>query len=110
MCMHVHTHTHTHTHTQANIQHTPTPILNIDPNLSDLNGVISQEVVQHHLPLVPKHVVCVVPVAIEAQHMTVVVQELFQGVILLIGPQWLHALVHLQAERLASRHQHAWGY
>ena len=65
-------------------------------DLSNFNCVICQEVVEHHLPRISKHAVCVIPVAEEAQNMAVMVQELLQGVMLLIWSQWLHALIHLK--------------
>lgn len=67
-------------------------------HLPDLDGVVSQEVVHNHLSLVTKHVFRVVPVAEEAQHVTIVIQELFERVVLLVRPQWLHALIHLHIE------------
>lgn len=62
----------------------------------DLYGVVSQEVVQDQLSGVTKHGVRVVPVAIEAQHLAVIVQKLLQCVVFLVRPQWLHRLVQLQ--------------
>jgi hypothetical protein len=74
-------------------------------DLSNLNRVVSQEVVQHHLSLVTKHGVRVVPVTVESQHMAVVVQELLQRVEFLVRPQWLHTLVHL-----GEKYQHWIGF
>ncbi|TNN79118.1 hypothetical protein EYF80_010797 [Liparis tanakae] len=45
----------------------------------DLDGVVSQVVVQQELPLVPEHALRVVPEAVEAQDIAVVVQELLQS-------------------------------
>ena len=68
-------------------------------HLPDLNGVVGQEVVEHHLTGVAEHGVGVVPIAEEAEHVAVVVEELFEGVVLLIWPHCLHALIHLEVER-----------
>lgn len=50
----------------------------------------------HELPPSP---VSVVPVAVEAQQLSVVVEELSQGVQLLVGPQWLHCSHQLCREQ-----------
>ena len=45
---------------------------------------------------IAEHVLGVVPVAVEAQHVSVVVEELTQCVVFLVRSQWLHRLIQLQ--------------
>lgn len=66
-------------------------------DLADLDGVVCQEVVQYEVTRVAKHVVGVVPVAVEAQNVSVVVEELLQGIVLLVGSQWHHCILQLRA-------------
>ena len=71
-------------------------------HLSDLDRVVGEEVVEHHDALVSVHRVRVVPPAVEAQHVAVVVKELLQRVTPLVRAQRLHALQHLAGKQQQS--------
>lgn len=49
----------------------------------------------YELSRVAKQALSVIPVAVEAQDIAVMVKELLQSVLSLIWTQWLHALLHL---------------
>mgnify|MGYP001803803777 FL=1 len=57
---------------------------------SDLDCVISQEVVKDELARIAEHAVCVVPETEESEHVTIVIEELFQCIKPLIRSQRLH--------------------
>ena len=54
----------------------------------------SQEVMQDHLTRIAEHALCVVQVTVESKNMAIMVQELLECVMLLIGSEWLHAFIH----------------
>ena len=67
--------------------------------LKNLNGVVCQEVVEDQIAIVAKHVLLVVPVAVEAENVTVVIDELLQRVLLLVRSKWLHRFVKLNRNK-----------
>ena len=68
--------------------------------MKDLPIDTCQKVMEDHLARIPKHGVRIVPVAIEAEHVSVVIQELLQRIHSLVRAQWLATLV----QRFAVTH------
>ena len=62
----------------------------------DLNRVVSEEIMQHQLPNITEHAVAIVPRTEEPQNVAVVVHELLQGVVFLVGSEGLHTFIHLK--------------
>ena len=67
--------------------------------LQNLNGVVCEEVVEDQIAIVAKHVLLVVPVAVEAEDVTVVIDKLLQCVLLLVRSKWLHRFVKLNRNK-----------
>ena len=63
---------------------------------TDLDGVVGEVVVQRHVADVAERFVAVVPVAVEAQHVPVVVEKLLQRVHRVVRTQRLLGLLHLR--------------
>lgn len=65
----------------------------VDGNLlQHLDSVVCQEVVELQPTDVSKHTLSVVPLAVIAQDVAIIVQELTESVQFLVGPQRLHGL------------------
>lgn len=62
----------------------------------DLNGVIKQEVVQNEFSWLCRRVFLVIPEAVKAKHLAVIIQELPQLVVFLIRRNWVCILLKLK--------------
>ena len=67
-----------------------------------LDGIVGEVVVQYHVSDVTEHLVTVVPVAVEAQHVPVMVEKLLQRVHRVVRTQRLLGLLHLHPTRHRS--------